>query len=181
MTSRFSPAVILVALLSVAVLAGCAPDASTGAGERPDSFTDNPWDDVVTCLEEAGYPGFIADSGGITAPPGSSDDEEQFKLLLAAEAQCADEAGFYSGPIPDDELPRLYALELEEIECLQGLGYETPEPPSLQTYIDDYSSGTPWEAAFELYFSLPLSDQTEDALNHINTVCPPPASRFTRE
>lgn len=115
------------------------------------------------------------------SPRRSAAAKEQFKLLLAAESQCADEAGFYSGPIPDAELPRLYALELEEIECLQGLGYETPEPPSLQTYIDNYSSGTPWEAAFELYFSLPSTEQTEDALNRINTECPPPASRFTRE
>lgn len=166
----------------VIVLTGCTRSETKDAvTDPPTAEVDNPWTQVVTCLEDAGYPGFVANSDGITAPPGSSDDEEQFKLLLAAESQCADEAGFYSGPIPDDELPRLYALELEEIECLHGLGYETPEPPSLQTFIDDYSSGTPWEAAFELYFSLPLSEQTEDALNRINTECPPPASRFTRD
>lgn len=181
MIPRFSPAVILVALLSVAALSGCAPDASAGDGERPNSVSDNPWEEVVTCLEEAGFPGFVADNGGITAPPGSSDDEEQFQLLLKAESLCATQAGFYEGPIPSEELPRLYELELDEIDCLEAMGFEPPEPPSLQTYIDNYSSGQPWEAAFELFYSLPVAEQTEDLYNRINAECPPPASSFTRD
>ncbi len=174
---------LVAAIAGVAVLVACSTgDGPRAADSSPSVVSiDNPWDAVVSCLEDAGYPGFVADGSGITAPPGSSDDEAQFQLLLAAESLCADEAGFYSGPIPSDELPRLYALELDEIACLEALGYDAPPTPSLQTFVDNYSSGEPWEAAFTVYNALPRSEQTEDVLDRINTQCPPPASRFVRE
>jgi hypothetical protein len=173
---------LLGAATVLSLLAGCAPVDTPVAGEGLGPQSENPWTAVAACLENAGYPGFVVDDSGLVAPPGVSDDEEQFKLLLEAEAVCADEAGFYSGPFPTEELPRLYALELEEIDCLKNMGYEAAEPPpSRQTFIDNYSQGTPWEAFTEVYSSLPPSKQTDELYAKLEGQCPPPASRFVKD
>jgi len=169
--------------LRLAIVVACATLLTSCAATTVDSAAtpraDNPLDAVVACLDEAGFPGFTVENGGVRAP--NNIGEEQFDPMRAAVYECQQQAGFYTEGIPDSELPRLYALELIELECLEDLGYTAPEPPSEQTYVDEYGTSASWEAFNDVFDSLPPKEQTQELFLELQAKCPPPAFTFVQQ
>jgi len=167
----------LAALTALAfLLVGCSADSHT---PPPAPAHQNPLEEVVSCLDDAGYPGFVIENGGVRSP--SDISEDQFGPMQEAVVACQKQAGFYLDGIPAEELPRLYDLELVEQDCLRDLGYDSPPPPSVQTFIDEYGTEDAWEAFGAVFYGLPDSEQTEELYNSLQRECPRPSDTFTAE
>lgn len=164
------PPVAIAATTSMAIaifLAGCASQpklepaaeptqAEVSQSERLDAI----WD----CLEDFGWE-VIDRSTGETRIP-----EEQLAQFEEDSGACLEQVDGTTEVIPlnDEQLTRLYGLEVAAAECLTGLGWVV-EPPSLQTFIGTYYTGTPFTA----HGSLGSLSQSE--WKRATQDCPPPA------
>lgn len=102
---------------------------------------------VVQCLEDEGFPGYTATADGSIQSP--LIPEEQESAHVDAFDRCKEKVGFVmpsNQGLSHEQLEVLYRYEIEARACLSGLGYETVEPPTLQTYIDNYGTSEQWSA-----------------------------------
>ncbi len=53
-------------------------------------------------------------------------------------------------PLTDERLSKLYDFLLDQRDCLIAEGYSIAEPPSRETFISGYTSGSPWIPYTEL-------------------------------
>ncbi|XBH22977.1 hypothetical protein V5R04_07135 [Jonesiaceae bacterium BS-20] len=100
---------------------------------------------VVTCVELR--TGFLvtADKDGSVGYLSRDVPESQHALVDEAIPECFEDLGFSDSEEPSEtQKERLLGLQLEARKCLQGLGFEIPEPPSLSTYIEDYGGPDHW-------------------------------------
>jgi hypothetical protein len=68
---------------------------------------------------------------------------EMDSAAVASEVAC--QALQPNGGWPtDDEIRKIYYRDVDEYNCLVGLGYQPDPPPSVETYVDSYRTG-PWE------------------------------------
>lgn len=108
------------------------------------------------CMEERGFvvTRFPNGESQIASPPGPDGEEN----LLRNWEECDDLAGFPEPVVfSDEDLSRMYDLQLERGECLRAKGWEPAEPPSRQTYIEHYkflqqggSEEPPYDPAMDL-------------------------------
>lgn len=118
---------------------------------------------LLACMQEKGWDVSIGRGGGVTAEY----PEEQTDQYEAAQAACGAEIPSVGDVVLTDEmLNDGYALQVNTLDCLRGEGYDgLSDPPTLQAYIDDRGSWTP-------YGELPA--MPEDEWIQIQETCPQP-------
>lgn len=160
---------LLVAALLSALLAGCA--ATPAPVATPVTRTDLRVE-TVRCMEELGFEAEVDNFGGISSPEMSPELGEQWH---AAADQCSEETGWGVEDYNDDQLAELYTLEVAQYECLLELGYSPEEPPSVQQYIDSWSSRTnsPYQP-----FGTVIAGRPQAEAQSILEACPPPRWSF---
>lgn len=113
---------------------------------------------VVRCAHEKGWEGVEAMTGGFSFDSVPRDQQLALKEDLGVCEKAA-------GPAPNDEPPSraevavVYHRWIDAKSCLEGLGYEISDPPSLNVYIEDYlhSENGPWSPFVDLPRSADLS------------------------
>lgn len=164
----------LAALTTLAAIAGCGSAETRGApapGAETTTTTDRfaPQRAVASCLRESGWAVDFSESDGSYEVAGVP--EAQASQLQADELACGEEflpEAVGVSEVTPEQWTQMYAAELEVAECLRGEGYDVPEAPTEQAFVDSYVSGTgePWSP----YASVPALGDSE--WNRLNTACP---------
>lgn len=160
---EFAGLAMLVMVLTAC--AGAPPDVT------PQPLTPNDRTKfIAACMEAAGWKVEMGWDQSITGsyPP------EQRDANFAAMKAC-NEKGLAQFPLPvyDDAAMRAaYTAELAERKCLIDAGYDIPEPPALQSYLDNFT-GRRWEAIETIHSSHPEVFKN-DGYRKLMTRCPPP-------
>jgi len=126
---------------------------------------------VAQCLQESGWGvDFDESDGSYGVKDGIP--EAQAGQYEADRVACEEKFPQEQGPALEDwtaeQWSELYAREQQTAECLRNEGYDVPEIPSEQTYIDRYKNGDPWLA----YAFLPVVGESE--WKRLNDACPQP-------
>lgn len=87
---------------------------------------------VADCIREQGF-GAEAQGIALIVDAGSSD---QVAASERAEAECWDAVEAQYPPAPESSPAQRYGLLLEQAECLEGLGYQIPDPPGQDAWIE---------------------------------------------
>ncbi|MGY6498122.1 MAG: hypothetical protein ACXIUP_07825 [Microcella sp.] len=128
--------------------------------------------ETIRCMEDLGFEAEVDPFGGFTGPETSPELVEQWH---AAGQQCIEQSGWGVEDYDDEQLTELYALEVAQYECLLELGYSPEEPPSVQQYIDSWSSRTnsPYQP-----FGTVIAGRPQAEAQSILEACPPPRWSF---
>jgi hypothetical protein len=120
---------------------------------------------IASCLREEGWSPVVED-GGITF---GGVPVELRETLMEATAECERRIGIPEPrPLDAGELEELYAMHLEALACLRSEGYQLPDPPSLEDYVENQGGWQPHEQVLQLLW-------TDDAeWTRLNEVCPRP-------
>lgn len=129
---------------------------------------------VQACVAEKGFTIGLRPDGAFRY---TSDEipEEQEKFLDVAIEECGKKfpPGARDEPWPREKLPKLYALEMEAVECVRGLGLTVTDPPSEQRFIDAYGTSQAWSARGA---ALTENKLNEEAYIQVVIKCPDPES-----
>lgn len=166
-TRNISAAAVLAGA-ALALLVGCAqadtgdpPTSTTPATALPDPGSRA--NALLSCMAELGYDGIIAADGTISFPPVPDEQIDSFEQQMNS---CSEETPYV--PLNESQIKEMYALELQNKSCLEGLGYEVAEPPSEAVYINTYNTADWWFAIASLD-ALPANE-----FNEAVEACPPP-------
>lgn len=91
------------------------------------------------CLTEQGFPAEVEDSGGISyeVPSGQQGSARIASYTCSGQYPLRER---YSQTLSEEQLQVYYDWIVEEtIPCMQDLGYPTPEPPTLETFMAEYA------------------------------------------
>jgi hypothetical protein len=118
---------------------------------------------VASCLRDAGWNVKTDGVGGFSADITA----EQRPAFLAARESCGAALGEPPplAPASEAEIRARYAYLLEARDCLIDLGYTIGEPPTLELFLESYTSG-PWSPFNDL---APTSQAEWD---QVNQACP---------
>lgn len=88
--------------------------------------------------------------------------------------ECEELAGFPEPSVfSDEDLSRMYDLQLERGECLRAAGWEPAEPPSRQTYIEHYQRLQQQEGGSDMAPPYnPAQEYSAGEYNAILAACP---------
>ena len=152
-------------------LAGCTsaprvdPDAAPPSRDELAAMAQEAREKVVDCLQERGWDVVLEADGwsmeGATAEQADAYERDQ--------RECQELSGANDIPVPpltDERLEELYAYEVELAECLRAEGYDIPEAPSEQAFVELYTTEDAWYA---YRFVTPTS---EDAWKALQVSCP---------
>lgn len=157
---------IAVVMLLSGCSAGSAPTTSQASGEYlsyPERI-----DLVVACVEERGFEASSVGGFGVRVDYAG---EEQAEAAAKAEGECWEEVEQrFPAPPPLSHEERYYYM-LDVAKCLRDLGYDIPEAPSLDAYVDEMSAQVPSIDLWDPYRS--LSDQGVDTYEIQREHCPP--------
>lgn len=155
------------------VLSACAgpPPAAAPPSMTPNDRTKF----VAACMEEAGWE---VEVEGWDQSISSDYPTDQYEAHSAASDACMAK-GLAKFPRPDFDdaaMRAAYAAEVAERTCLIDAGYDIPEPPALQSYLDSFTSKR-WEAMAAITPSLypELFRGGEARYRELMTRCPPPS------
>lgn len=160
---------LVLSVIVIAALTACTatPD-STGPEPAPvDALTA-----TIRCMEERGFEATADAYGGFSSPEMGP---EQSALWREAAEECKAETGWGVENYDDEQLAELYALEVEQFDCLVDLGYTPQEPPSLQSYIESWGGGS--EPPYQPFASVIAGLKAEEQ-QRILEECPPPRWTF---
>lgn len=90
------------------------------------------------CLTGQGFPAKVENSGGISyeVPPGQQESARMASYVCSGHYPLHER---YSQTLSEEQLRVYYNWIVEEtIPCMQNLGYPTPEPPTLETFMAEY-------------------------------------------
>ena len=161
-------ALVAVAAVTATLLtAGCTADAPRQVAA---SVAVNPLNqNLITCLADAGFETTETWDGAVT--PAASLPLAQQQPFAAAGQACAEKLGLIDFRLTDAQLSQLYAQELESRACLIAEGREVEEPPSEQTFIDEYY--VEFWGAWSRSDALELTKESE--AKALAAACPPPS------
>lgn len=159
-----------VGITATVALAGCAGSQTSTA--TPESRTDLLLE-TIRCMEDLGFEAEPDAYGGYSGPASSS--PEVAEQWIAASQTCMEQTGWGVEDYNDTQLADLYALEVEQYECLLDLGYSPEEPPSVQQYIDSWTSQT--EAPYQPFGSV-VTGLPDVEVRAVLEACPPPRWSF---
>jgi len=95
---------------------------------------------VVACVEERGFEASSYRGFGVRIEYAGKEQEE---IATRAEGECWEEVEQrFPAPPPLSHEERYYYM-LDVAECLRDLGYDIPEAPSLEAYVDQMSADRP--------------------------------------
>jgi len=131
------------------------------------------WPEVMRdCLHEEGFPQVVLTElgdglrfGGI---PVEQDQAFQLARYVCSARYPLDPR--MNRPLSPDQLSRLYGFYVgEQLRCIEGLGYEVPDPPTEQTFLETFDSD-PW---LPFRFAMPQAlEKGESALAELMQTCP---------
>ena len=95
--------------------------------------------------------------------------------LHEAMDRCAESSGVNAwnnwSAWSEDQIRELYRQEVAEHECLIGIGADSPEPPSVQTYIDTFDTADQYFAVMPAMLN---PEGSGHSLESLVSMCPPP-------
>lgn len=151
-------AVVSFALVSVLLTSGCAASSIGGEQPRPTSQQDA----ILlakNCMSDQGWEVEIIDGATAAEVPDS-----QMDSYLRAVSECSNILGFTTPrELTDEELKLAFEAQVANRSCLMELGYELPEGPTLQAYIDAKGAWTPFSD---------LPDLDPDEFASVERECP---------
>lgn len=163
-------------MIAVGVTACAASTPQPPSEPQPDSFQQM-LAAHARCLQDRGWVDAAYDDTSSLTVSVPAGQEEQYSK---DSSDCKQEIGFKqvesSVGLSTKSLTRLYELEVETARCLSDLGYETDQPPSRQSFIDDYQSG---KGGWIAYGQLPEMGQEEFAA--MSEQCPQAATTYGEE
>lgn len=114
---------------------------------------------LETCMREMGFEMTFDGVSGFVIDPGSQ--QEAFDTALT---ECDDLADAEAPQPSKVDRETAYRMALAIEECLESEGFEIPDAPSLDAYLESWGSG-PWHP----YQYIPLRGE---ALADLNKLCP---------
>jgi len=158
------------------VLSGCAVAVPSGSPVLlPEGRSlSSAGNDLYDCITEKGWDVTLRWDGGVEAST-ETIPQEQYNLYDADASACMAELDQRILAMTEVEIRAAYQAELATRECLVGLGYDVQEPPSEQTYIDDFF-GVRWTAYGESNVSIQALSDSE--WRTLNESCPQPSWGF---
>lgn len=131
------------------VLAGCGPSASLSSPTALPTGLDIPLDSLpadVQCYVAHGFRvvGVLPQAPG--EPPGYKLESNMSNEEAAAVSAECDKLEPDAPEKTDAEIRTIYERWIDERTCLVRLGYTPDDPPSFETFLDDYRHGPsgPW-------------------------------------
>jgi len=129
-------------LLAAGLLSACGPAGATPT-DAPDEKTVNPVEYVARnaqCLRAGGARVTQNNPVELAIEPGPGMSGEALRALVA---DCKAQAGPPPQRRTDRETAlRVYQKYLEVRDCLEAEGYQTIEPPSQETFVEQFASGS---------------------------------------
>lgn len=168
MTSTRAIALVL-ALLTACSTAGESTESTGGTPRLVFDGTEEEWAlRVVECLRDAGYP---AEVDGTEAYVPAISGEARLALAVVAD-RCSDEVGSMPRePLTPEYLTEHYYDQVATKECLEAEGYVIADPPTVEVFVETYTtSSEPWVA----YTSVAVLDLSPAEWDRLNEVCPQP-------
>ncbi len=146
---------LLTAAATLALLTGCSamerrePTSHPISAEKlpePTSHATSAEDATnrqSACLRDRGWAVSITDDGAISVSS-SSVSEEQLDLYRKDAEQCGE--GLLPDPatFDDNQWSEMYTAVMDSADCLAKQGYEAPNRPSLQAFIDVAGDWSPY-------------------------------------
>lgn len=133
--------IMLGTLLSASmVLTGCSAITSLipqpGPTSQADAVSQN-----AACLRDLGWTDFELESDGVVF----NGQVEQLDPWLEAVQTCSEEVGMpRQRALTDEEYEQAFAAQSSVLACLRVLGYDLPDAPSFQTYVDSKAAWSPY-------------------------------------
>lgn len=127
---------------------------------------------VQSCMRDEGL---VADYDGWGGLYGEPMTHEQGELWRDIYKECSDKTG-YSSAWTGAQLKELYALEVENHNCLLEAGYDSEQPPSEQVYIESWGDDhrSPYQAISILFLNENAAAEYQEAIH----LCVPPLWSF---
>jgi hypothetical protein len=115
------------------------------------------------CLNEAGIDATVTEDGLRVEVAAGQDYSYRLESLIC-HARYPLQDKFNS--LSQDQIGRLYDYQTGPLtECLNDAGFSVPDPPTKQSFVEQYGSSVPWTAYQEV-------NVTEQAWQDINEQCP---------
>lgn len=134
---------------------------------------------IFTCMRDAGWNNLVLGADGSV---GGHVPPDQSAKYDADQSSCQAKALKAYPPVQmsDRAIRERYALELKTRECLIGQGYDISEPPSEQTWVEQFRDSAKglWLPYWEVFNQSKLGPAAVAALQ---VKCPDPANRFYRQ
>lgn len=123
---------------------------------------------LAGCLKDGGAVVEITSAVSFSAKPGPAMSDEDMAALVG---RCRSEAG----PPPDrptdpDTAERVYRQLIEVRDCLRDLGYITTQPPSLETFVDEFPIT---HGSWHPYIGLEIQFESAAEQLEVESACPP--------
>ena len=133
---------LLMAVATPALLTGCAgeePREPTSHATSAEDATNR----QSACLRDRGWEVSITDDGAISISS-SSVSEEQLDLYRKDAEECGE--GLLPDPaaFTDEQWSEMYTAVTNSADCLAKQGYEAPDRPTLQAFIDMDGGWSPY-------------------------------------
>lgn len=138
-----------LALTAVVALAGCTTGSLATPSDAPDSAPAAPEgaglsypervDLVVACVEERGFQASSYEGFGVTIEAAG---DAQLDAASEVEGDCWDVVDARYPPPPPMSTEDNYYYMVDVAECLRELGYDIPEAPTVEAYVDQMSANT---------------------------------------
>lgn len=132
----------LIPAIAVAVFLGaCSTQSSLTPSQRDEEYLAfvERIELVVACVEEHGFEASSYEGFGVQVVYAG---EEQEELVSRIEGECWEEVEQRFPAPPPLSLEETYYYLLDVADCLRGLGYDIPEAPSLDAYLDQAAAQT---------------------------------------
>jgi hypothetical protein len=191
---------LLGVLCVLDLLTGCTPQGPEGASQpspsalHPPAYLDKidsegliagktpmqlMGDLTFNCMQDAGWTNLVQDADGSFSghvPPEQSDKYASDQ----AECQATVEKAYPTVQMSDRAIRERYALEVETRQCLIEHGFVISEPPSEQTWVEQFVNGGTglWLPYWEVFNQSTTTAKDEAALK---LDCPDPGDRFYRQ
>lgn len=123
---------------------------------------------VVACVEEQGFEASSARGFGVRVEYAG---EEQGEVATRVEGECFEEIEQRFPLPPPLSHEEQYHYMLDVAQCLRDLGYDIPQAPSLEAYVDQRSAEEPSIDLWDPYFI--LSGRGVDTYAIQRESCPP--------
>ena len=139
-----------MAAATLSLLTGCsakeAPEPTSHATSAEDALNRQ-----IACLRDRGWEVSGTADGGISASSASV-SEEQLDLYRKDAEECGKGLLPDRAKFTDEQWAEMYAAVIESADCLGKQGYEAPDRPSLQAFIDMNGDWSPYSNIDTYYF-----------------------------
>lgn len=145
--------VVRLGLAIVLLVSGCSASGSPSPVEPDGEYLAYPEriDLVVACVREQGFNAASYEGYGVRIEAAS---DAQVEAASRVEGECWEEVDErYPAPPPLSHEEQYYYM-LDVAECLRELGYDIPEAPSLDAYIDQISPSNTTGNFWDPYYIL---------------------------